>query len=53
MPTFKACPECGSPKIRVVSKGRRPWELCIDPNFLTKEEYNNKNNKKAKKQQAH
>ncbi len=39
MPTYKTCPECGSPKIKVLNKGRRPWELCIDPDCPTKEEY--------------
>ncbi len=49
MPTYKTCPECGSPKIKVLTKGRRPWELCIDPDCPTKEEYKLK---KAQKQGA-
>ncbi len=39
------CDQCGSPQIKVVSKGRRPWELCLDPQCPTKAEYR----KKAKK----
>jgi len=26
----KSCPECGAPIIRVLRRGRRPWELCIN-----------------------
>ncbi len=39
------CDQCGTPKIKVVSKGKRPWELCLDPQCPTKEAYR----KKAKK----
>ncbi len=46
MPTYKTCPECGSPKIKVLTKGRRPWELCIDPDCPTKEEYKIKKTQK-------
>ncbi len=30
------CEECGSPRIRVLTKGRKPWELCLDPDCPTK-----------------
>ena len=50
MPTFKTCPECGSPRIKVLTRGRRPWELCIDPDCPTKDEYRAK--QAAKKQKA-
>ncbi|MHB8895365.1 MAG: DNA topoisomerase I [Candidatus Geothermincolia bacterium] len=30
------CEECGSPRIRVITKGRKPWELCLDPECPTK-----------------
>ncbi|MCL6106604.1 MAG: DNA topoisomerase I [Actinobacteria bacterium] len=49
MPTFKTCPECGSPKIKILTRGRRPWELCVDPDCPTKEEYKAR---LAKKRQA-
>ncbi len=39
------CDQCGSPKIKVISKGRRPWEICLDTECPTKEQYR----KKAKK----
>lgn len=36
MPMGERCEECGSPRIKVVSKGRKPWELCLDPDCPTK-----------------
>ena len=36
MPMGETCEECGTPRIRVVTKGRRPWELCLDPDCPTK-----------------
>ena len=32
------CEECGTPKIKVISKGSRPWVLCIDPDCVTKKQ---------------
>jgi DNA topoisomerase-1 len=34
--TGDICEECGSPKIRVITKGRKPWDLCLDPECPTK-----------------
>jgi DNA topoisomerase I len=34
--TGEACEECGTPRIKVLSKGSRPWELCLDPDCPTK-----------------
>jgi DNA topoisomerase-1 len=34
--TGKACPECGVPIIRLVRRGRRPWEFCLDFDCPTK-----------------
>lgn len=34
----EVCEECSSPRIRVITKGRRPWELCLDPDCPTKRE---------------
>ena len=28
--TGRSCPSCGAPIIRVIRRGRRPWELCIN-----------------------
>ncbi|RJP32237.1 MAG: DNA topoisomerase I [Actinobacteria bacterium] len=38
MPTGEVCADCGSPKVRVVNKGRRPWTFCLDPDCPTKKE---------------
>jgi DNA topoisomerase-1 len=37
-PTGEVCQDCGSPKIRVINKGRRPWTFCLDPECPTKKE---------------
>jgi DNA topoisomerase-1 len=39
--TDEICPECGTPKIKVLG-GRRPWILCLDPYCSTKAEYREK-----------
>jgi DNA topoisomerase-1 len=39
--TGETCPQCGSPKIKVLG-GRRPWILCLDPYCPTKDEYREK-----------
>lgn len=38
IPTGEICTGCESPKIKVIKKGSRPWELCIDPKCPTKEQ---------------
>lgn len=35
--TGEICEPCGSPKVKIINKGKRPWELCLDPNCPTKE----------------
>ncbi len=35
--TNETCPECGSPRIKIITKGKRPWTLCLDPNCPTKQ----------------
>ncbi len=42
MPLGTVCEHCGSPNIKVITKGKRPWELCLDPDCSTKEEYRKK-----------
>jgi DNA topoisomerase-1 len=37
-PTGEVCPECGSPRVRVLNKGRKPWIFCLDPDCATKKE---------------
>lgn len=34
--TGEVCEECASPRIKVLTKGRKPWELCLDPDCPTK-----------------
>jgi len=36
MPLGKACEKCGTPMIRVIRKGKKPFEMCIDPLCETK-----------------
>jgi DNA topoisomerase I len=39
--TGELCPQCGSPKVKILG-GRRPWILCLDPYCPTKAEYREK-----------
>ncbi|MBU1670411.1 MAG: DNA topoisomerase I [Actinobacteria bacterium] len=34
--TGEVCEECATPRIKVLTKGRKPWELCLDPDCPTK-----------------
>ncbi len=36
MATGEICPECNSPKIKVIAAKRKPWVLCLDPSCPTK-----------------
>jgi DNA topoisomerase-1 len=29
-PTGKPCSECGAPVIKVITKGKKPWRLCLN-----------------------
>ncbi len=49
--TGEICPQCGSPKIKVLG-GRRPWVLCLDPYCPTKAEYREKKAARASKAEA-
>ena len=42
MPTGETCPQCGSPRVRLVNRGRKPWIFCLDPDCPTKKEGNGK-----------
>jgi DNA topoisomerase I len=33
--TGQFCENCGSPKIKIITKGKKPWEICIDINCST------------------
>ena len=41
--TGLACPRCRSPVIRLLSKGKKPWEICINMNCPSKEVVNGAN----------
>ena len=48
--TNKTCKYCGSPIIRVKYKGKKPFEMCINPNCESKKNWGkNKNNKNKEK----
>jgi DNA topoisomerase-1 len=46
--TGEICPQCGSPRVKVLG-GRRPWVLCLDPHCPTKAEYREKRAARASK----
>ncbi len=52
VPLGRACEKCKTPVIRVVRKGKRPFEMCIEPGCETKKDwakpYAKKPRKKAK-----
>ena len=35
----ETCPQCGTPRIKILTGRGRPWVLCIDPDCPTKAEY--------------
>ncbi len=48
--TGKVCPHCGTPIIRVYREGKRPFEMCLDPNCPTKKDWLNKDKLKDAKE---
>ncbi|MFH1443473.1 MAG: DNA topoisomerase I [Candidatus Micrarchaeota archaeon] len=36
------CKVCGVPEIKVIRKGKRPWEMCLNPSCPTKENWSKK-----------
>jgi DNA topoisomerase-1 len=43
--TGKVCKLCGTPIVKVIRKGKRTFEMCLDPNCPSKKEWaSNKNN---------
>ena len=46
IPLGKACEKCGTPIIRVVRKGRRNFDMCIDPSCETKKNWGKPQEKK-------
>lgn len=51
-PMKNVCGECGYPMVMIITKGKRPWQLCLNPDCPSKEKYKNgkeENNKKRAK----
>ncbi|MCD6549812.1 DNA topoisomerase I [Candidatus Micrarchaeota archaeon] len=48
-PTGKTCEKCGTPIIKVIRKGRPPFEMCLDPNCPTKAGWEKKKEKSSRK----
>lgn len=45
--TKDICKHCQHPRVKIINKGRRPWDLCINPDCPGKDEkYKNYKNKK-------
>jgi DNA topoisomerase-1 len=38
-PLGETCEECGTPKIKVVRKNKKPYTMCIDPDCPTKDDW--------------
>ncbi len=48
-PLNKTCESCGTPVIKVKRKGKRAFEMCLDPNCETKKNWGKKKNDKSDK----
>ncbi len=48
--TGKVCDKCGTPIIRVYREGKRPFEMCLDPNCPTKKDWVDKEKLKEAKE---
>ncbi|MBI4017599.1 MAG: DNA topoisomerase I [Candidatus Aenigmarchaeota archaeon] len=42
------CKTCGLPIVLIISKGKRPWKLCIDPKCPSKAEWGKKKTEESK-----
>ena len=43
----KICDKCKTPMIKVLRKGKRPFNMCLEPNCPTKADWGKKDNKKV------
>ncbi|MGQ4833872.1 MAG: DNA topoisomerase I [Candidatus Asgardarchaeia archaeon] len=48
--TGKVCDKCNTPIIKVIRKGKRPFNMCLDPNCETKKNWGT--NKKGKRRKS-
>ncbi len=39
VPSGKICEQCKTPKVKVFRKGKRPFEMCLDPGCPTKKDW--------------
>ncbi|MDH5770049.1 MAG: DNA topoisomerase I [Candidatus Bathyarchaeota archaeon] len=46
--TSRVCEKCGTPIVRVVRRGKRPFNMCLDPNCETKKDWKKKLKQKTK-----
>lgn len=46
--TGKICEHCGTPILKIIRKGRRPFNMCLDPKCKSKENWREKKSKKEK-----
>ncbi len=46
--TGKICEHCGTPILKIIRKGRRPFNMCLDTKCKSKENWGKKKEKKAK-----
>ncbi|MFI5412757.1 MAG: DNA topoisomerase I, partial [Candidatus Micrarchaeales archaeon] len=50
LPTGETCEHCKTPFIKVIRKGRRPFEMDLDPNCITKKDWKGFGEFKEKKE---
>ncbi len=50
--TGKTCPHCKLPVVKVVRRGKRPFEMCLKPGCESKANWGNKNYKKKEEKEA-
>lgn len=48
IPTGKVCPQCHTPIVKVIRKGKRPFTMCLDPNCPTKKNWGKKTSNSTK-----
>ncbi len=51
-PLNKACESCGTPVVRVSMKGRRSFEMCVNPDCETKKHWGKKNDKNRERKSS-
>ena len=44
-PLGKTCEKCGTPQVKIIRKGKRPFSMCLDPKCETKKDWGKKGEK--------